>query len=228
MDYNKKPREKWIEQTLANISAGSRILDAGAGELDKKKYCSHLEYVAQDFGQYDGNGDSTGLQTSHWDQSKLDIISDITDIPVESSSFDAVMCIEVLEHLPDPIAALKELHRVLKPEGRIVLTAPFCSLTHFAPFHFSTGFNKYWYQEHLDTLGFEILELESNGNFFHFLHQEVGRVPAITGKYNLAPMNVIEKYAHKIISRYLSKIAPTDQTSDELLCFGYHILAQKK
>jgi len=114
---NQATREAWLERTLASIPAGSRILDAGAGELQYKRFCSHLQYVSQDFGQYDGQGDGIGLQKGSWDQSRLDIVSDITAIPEPDASFDAIMCIEVLEHLPAPVDALRELIRLLKPGG---------------------------------------------------------------------------------------------------------------
>ena len=59
---NLSTREAWLENTLKKIPPGKRILDAGAGELQYKKFCAHLDYVSQDFGQYDGGGDHSGFQ----------------------------------------------------------------------------------------------------------------------------------------------------------------------
>jgi len=53
---NKETRDKFIKETLEKIPKGARILDAGAGELRNKKLCTHLNYVSQDFCQYDGKG----------------------------------------------------------------------------------------------------------------------------------------------------------------------------
>lgn len=50
--------------------------------------------------------------------------ADITMLPFESESFDCVICSEVLEHIPEHEAALKELIRVLKPEGNLVVSVP--------------------------------------------------------------------------------------------------------
>lgn len=227
MISNEAFREQWIEKTLKKIPANSRILDAGAGELSKKKYCKHLQYVSQDFAQYDGKGDGHGLQTSTWDQRQLDIISDITAIPVADDSFDAVMCIEVFEHLPDPLAALREFSRIVRPGGYLILTAPFCSLTHFAPYHFATGFNRYWYEKHLPDYGFKIDEITANGNFFSYMHQELRRTHYITKQYSLPQLNVLEKLANRIIDFYFIRNSVKATRTNELLCFGYQIFAHK-
>ena len=159
MDINLENRESWLRKTLLSISEGSRILDAGAGELKYKEFCKHLRYTSQDFAKYDGMGNSEGLQTGDWDQSKLDIVSDISAIPVPNNSFDAVMCVEVFEHLPEPVLAIKEFMRILKPGGKLILTAPFCSLTHFSPYHYYSGFNIYFFEYHLEKEGFELIEI---------------------------------------------------------------------
>lgn len=114
---NKLNRDLWIEKTLSEIPPDLRILDAGAGELQYKNFCKHLEYVSQDFGQYNGIEDNAGLQTQEWNNKKFDIVSDITHIPVTDSSFDVIMCIEVFEHIPEPISAIKEFGRILSRGG---------------------------------------------------------------------------------------------------------------
>lgn len=224
---NESNRLKWLEDTLQKIPAGARILDAGAGELAQKKYCTHLNYVSQDFGQYDGTGDNKGLQTTKWDNTRLDIVSDITNIPEPDGSFDAIMCIEVFEHIPDPILAIKEFSRLIRPEGFLVITAPFCSFTHFAPYHFYTGFNRYFYETHLKENGFEIIELSENGNYFEFVAQELMRVPFCAEKYAGSKVSFLNKALLMKVVLMLSKLAKKDRGSKEFSNFGLHIFAKK-
>jgi ubiquinone/menaquinone biosynthesis C-methylase UbiE len=114
---NQAARDRWLEDTLLSIPANSRILDAGAGTQQYRRFSKHLNYVSQDFSQYNGQGDGAALQTKEFDYGKLDIISDIASIPEPDSSFDAIMCIEVLEHVPDPLLALREFSRLLRGGG---------------------------------------------------------------------------------------------------------------
>ena len=218
-------REKWLKQKLVELPHGTRILDAGAGELEYKRFCSHLNYVSQDFGKYDGIGDQTGLQMQSWDNTKLDIVSDITKIPEPDNSFDAIMCIEVFEHLPAPIEAIREFSRLLNKNGKLIITAPFCSLTHFAPYHFYSGFNRYFYEKHLTDSGFQIDEIIPNGNFFEYIAQELQcRIP---NSYFSDELTGNEKRSVGHVIKMLERINDLDKNSSELLCFGYHIRAKK-
>jgi Methyltransferase domain len=94
---NTSTRQKWIAEKLSDIPTGQRILDAGAGEQQYKKYCNHLDYVSQDFGEYNPANAPVGLQMEDWNYGKLDIVSDITAIPEPDNSFDVVVCFELLE-----------------------------------------------------------------------------------------------------------------------------------
>ena len=57
-------RHNWVVNQLSSLPSGYKILDAGAGELQYKKYCTHLQYVSQDFNKYDGIGDNRGEENS--------------------------------------------------------------------------------------------------------------------------------------------------------------------
>ena len=120
---NEAFRVGWIEKALQKIPPSLTILDAGAGECQFRKFCGHLKYVAQDFGKYHGDG-TVGLQTQTWDNSRLDVVSDIAHMPMADRSVDAIMCTEVLEHIPDPQAALREFGRLVKPGGYLLVSVP--------------------------------------------------------------------------------------------------------
>ncbi len=220
-------RISWLQKTLANISPGKKILDAGAGELRNKQFCSHLDYVSQDFCQYEGTGDGVALQTGAWDTSRIDIVSDISEIPAPDNSFDIVLCTEVLEHTPDPLATLKELARLTKPQGKMILTAPFCSLTHFAPYHYSTGFSSYWYEKHLDKLGFSLIEISPNGGWFDYIAQELWRLPWIGKSYSSRVLGVTALLFALPVLGVMRLMKINDSGSHELLTFGWHIVACK-
>jgi ubiquinone/menaquinone biosynthesis C-methylase UbiE len=230
---NKSTRDAWIQKALMQIPAGSKILDAGAGELQYKQLCAHLEYVSQDCGQYNGKGDSRGLQTSGWDNAKLDIVSDITSIPVPDASFDVIMCIEVLEHIPKPILAIKEFNRILRGGGTMILTAPVCSLTHFAPYYFYNGYSRYFYERILRESGFEIEELTNNGNWYEYIAQELHRLPYMLNKYSGVKyashrlLSVMIRLALLPLYIVLSWASSRDNGSSELLSFGIHVMARK-
>lgn len=53
---------------------------------------------------------------------RADLHGSIEAIPVEDASFDVVVCLQVLEHVPEPAAAIRELRRVVKPGGRVLLS----------------------------------------------------------------------------------------------------------
>jgi len=225
--HNAAVREKWIEQALQSVPAGDRILDAGAGECQFRRFCQHLNYVSQDLAQYDGSGNDAGLQTGTWDTSAIDIVCDICDVPEPDGSFDAILCTEVLEHLPDATPALKEFSRLLRPGGRLIMTAPFGSLTHFAPYHFATGFNRYYYLHHLERMGFVDIQITENGNFFEYVGQELRRVDQCAQQYTGTSLTKPQRFALKILLSTLEKLSASDNGSKELLNFGLHVMATR-
>jgi len=175
-------RHAWVRARLAELPAGARLLDMGAGEGRYRPDAAHLRYVAQDVAQYDGRGDAQGLQTGGFDFSGLDMVCDLLDIP-EDDPFDALLCAEVIEHVVDPVAALAKAARLIRPGGRLILTAPFASLTHFSPHFHATGFSRYFYEHHLPRLGFVDLSLTPNGDYFAVAAHELGRYRQVRKQY---------------------------------------------
>mgnify|MGYP006099172769 CR=1 FL=1 len=225
---NEATRNNWVASKLSGLPSGLRILDAGAGEQQYKKYCTHLNYISQDFAQYDGVGDNIGLQTGKWDNSNLDIICDIANIPEPDAAFDVILCTEVFEHLPNPVLAIQEFSRLLKSGGQLFITAPFCSLTHFAPYHYSTGFNRYYYEKHFADNGLKAFSVEANGNYFEYVAQELRRIEdvAILNSKKKHP-NLLQRIAIWVVLNMLNKMSRTDCGSSELLHFGCHVHAVK-
>ncbi len=113
--------ETAVESCQKDIRAGSvRILDAGCGE----GFIARMLHTALD------DVDITGLELTE-DALRIAqkmsagiryVQGDITQMPFESGSFDIVLCTEVLEHLENPAAALRELLRVAK--NTLIITVP--------------------------------------------------------------------------------------------------------
>jgi SAM-dependent methyltransferase len=228
---NEAARHAWVRDQLARLPAGWRILDAGAGEQQYRKFCGHLRYVSQDFGQYKPDESphrGTGLQVQGWAYGKLDYVCDITAIPEPDGSFDVILCTEVFEHIPDPPAAVREFARLLRPGGELILTAPFCSLTHFAPYHFATGFSRYWYEHHLPANGFDLAELTPNGNYFEFAAQEVRRLPSVAERFAAGRAGVAFKVLSRLFLLWLGRWSARDRGSSELLAFGWNVRAVRR
>ena len=225
---NQENRDKWVINKLEKIPRGKILLDAGAGEQRYRSYCSHLKYIAQDFGEYIPNEITTGLQSKKWDYTGTDIICDIIKMPMEDKSIDVILCTEVFEHLKNPLLALKEFSRILRQKGILILTAPFCCLTHMAPYFYYNGFSEYWYKECLEDNGFQIKEFARYGNYFQYICQELLRIETMAERY--CGMKLNEKEMDIIIQSMdvMMKLSKGDNGSDETLCFGSMLIAEKQ
>ncbi len=226
VNVNETERNQWLAQTLKSIPSGLRILDAGAGELRNKPLCEHLNYVSQDVCEYEGTGDDQGLQTGSWDTSKIDLVCDIVNVPEQDASFDVILCSEVFEHLPDALKALDEFERLLKSGGKLIITAPFASFVHFAPYHYATGFSRYWYEYHLPLRNFEIDELESNGDWFSYLKQELLRLPSMSRRYG--DWNWPLSYLVTVVGLIYFSSRNKPNLADDVACLGWHCVATKR
>jgi FkbM family methyltransferase len=168
--FNSRTRDAWVTAKAGTVAAGARVLDVGAGTAPYRKLFAHCEYRTHDFAQYEKY--QNGVEGNY---TALDYVSDICQIPVPDASFDVVLCTEVLEHVPRPIEALQEMARIVRPGGRLLITAPLGSGMHQVPYHFYGGYTEYWYREFLAKFGCEVVEVTANHGFFANLAQECCR-----------------------------------------------------
>jgi SAM-dependent methyltransferase len=96
------------------------------------------------------------------------VVGDMEALPFEDESFDAAMVVAALHHVPDPLPALREAHRVLRPGGRIFVFEP-CSLrarrgrprpVAGKPHEFAISAS--WLVRRIEEAGFEIEERRSH------------------------------------------------------------------
>jgi SAM-dependent methyltransferase len=217
-----RTRERWLEKELALLPAGSLILDAGCGGQQYRKYCDHLEYRAQDFGQYtsdisDGFAAKLGGD-SGYQYGALDYTGDIWSIAEQDATFDAILCTEVFEHIPYPVETIIEFARLLKPGGHLILTLPSNCLRHMDPYYFFSGFSNRFLEKFLVESGFRIDGIEAVGDYYSWIATEIARTMknhGIAAKFLLGPA----------LSWYMAKPATT--ASKNTLCMGYHVTATR-
>ncbi len=98
----------------------------------------------------------------------MDLVKDIVyydgkTLPFPDQNFDHVLCVEVLEHVPHSPTFLQEIHRVLKPQGELILTVPWSARVHHIP-HDYYRFTRYGLIVLLSSAGFDHIEIEERGN----------------------------------------------------------------
>lgn len=220
---NQHERDDFVRFQLAKLPEGSRILDAGAGSQRYRDSCRHLRYVAQDFGGYVADEQVTLISPDSaaaraYEYGPIDMVSDIWSMPCGDQEFDAVLCTEVLEHVPYPVSTVQELARVLVDDGKLILTVPSNCLRHFDPFYFTSGFSDRWFETILPEAGLEIIEISPVGDYYRWLGVELARTVrqrgVVAGAFLLPGM------------AYLASQKPTLE-SRATMCMGYHVVARK-
>jgi SAM-dependent methyltransferase len=113
----REPLARWLEAE-GETSAGLRVLDVGCGVKPYLPYfAGAVEYVGVDVA----------------DNPLADLQGAVEDLPVEDASFDVVLCLQVLEHTEDPAQAVRELHRVTRPGGRVLASTHGTQVYHPLP-----------------------------------------------------------------------------------------------
>ena len=162
INYNFLIRKSIFTSIQRNASqlSGS-LLDFGCGTKPYKSLFNKVkEYKGIDF-KIEGRKDN---------YSQVDQFYDGKTIPFPKATFDSVLCTEVLEHVFNIDEVLQEINRVLKLNGKVLITTPFMWEEHEMPYDFArytTPALLFLYQKN----GFKVIDNFKTGNYIEVIFQ---------------------------------------------------------
>ena len=167
-------------------------------------------------------------------QGVVDVFGDGRALPFADGTFDTVLSTEVLEHVIAPAEVLREMARVLKPEGRLLLTVPFVVPLHEMPSDFYR-FTPFSLRSLVQTSGLVVERIEPRGNFAlalgslgsQFLLRSFGArerqsdgsvIPSLWKSVVVFPLAACLQSAFYLVSKF---------TRDDVVTHGYSLVARK-
>jgi ubiquinone/menaquinone biosynthesis C-methylase UbiE len=198
--YSRRRLDEQLARQLPSRGDGVRLLDVGCGTGH------HLAALrARWFSVAGADGSEEMVHRARANNPGVEIArAEVEELPFADGSFEYVLCIEVLRYLPSPVGCLREMARVLKPDGVCLATAtPFLNL------------NGYWLVNRLATL-LPMPRMVRLKQFFttssklrRDLHTAGFSTVDIHGVY-LGPINWVERLAPKALPRVLRAWEPYD------------------
>ncbi|MDD5672573.1 MAG: class I SAM-dependent methyltransferase [Chitinivibrionales bacterium] len=207
--------QQFVRVFKTYVKKGSVVFDIGCST---KPYSALIkEYSSKYIGL-------EHLSTFHLDH-KADIMGTAYSTGLKNESVDTVFSAAVLEHLEEPSLAIKEMNRILKPEGILILSAPFIWHVHEAPRDFYR-YAKDGFEHLLKSNGFEVLEIKALAGFwvtfFVLLLYYVGRFNrGIIKFFPIIPAFIL---LIQIIAFVLNKIDP----KSDIWTWAYVAVGRKK
>lgn len=190
------------------------LIDIGCG------YSPYREKIMKIVDSYDG-----------YDRKKYNdyvtILGDIQELNIKiKNSYDCALCLEVLEHLPNPGKAIGKISEILKVDGYIIISVPLFNQVHEEPYDFYR-FTKYGISELLSTNGFKVINIIKKAGFYSFIGHQIS-IFLNSLFWSIPIINLLVLYFLYVIvvlpSYWLDKF--TDKNAK--FAQGYAVIAQKK
>ncbi len=141
---------------IARIPPKSLVLDVGGAKRLKRGLFNIAEYDLQP------------VYVNLYTDKGTDVQADAAVLPFADECFDAAICSELLEHVPEPLRVLEEIHRIPRPAGILLLCFPFLYPIHGDPSDYGR-YTHHFCRTHLPRIGFSLLEVEQHGNYWSVL-----------------------------------------------------------
>lgn len=205
------PIYRFVAEQARLLPRGANVLDVGAGEAPYRELFDEQQYVTLD-----------REDTPH--SGEVDLYGDAESIPVEDASFDAVLCTQVLEHVPRPEDALREFSRVLDAGGILIATVPFLWEEHETPFDYYR-YTRYGIEHLARSAGFTEVEVRPRTDCFTALAQLLQNVGWAMGSApdGMDPLRQQARDALNQMSQAVAALAPLDVNM--ILPLGFSVKA---
>lgn len=153
-------RHWWFRARLAVVRAmlrryvptGGKGLDCSCGTgMTLRRLPAYVQAGADLSSLALGHGKSSGLQRL--------MRADLTHVPLSDGALDLVTCLDTLEHIDDDVAALAEIHRILKPGGHGLFTVPahpFLFSAHDRALHHVRRYRRAEFKQKILAAGFKL------------------------------------------------------------------------
>lgn len=144
---------------------------------------------------------------------------------VPDGVYDSAICIEVLEHVPEPAKAVATIARILKPGGTVVITVPHLSRLHDVP-HDYYRYTEYGLRYLLAQAGLEVVSLQAKGGLLTFLAHQLSTV-LLAVAWSIGPLKgailALNRWMLALGAFYLDRVLGIDRTFPQ----GYIVVARK-
>lgn len=169
-----------------------RVLDIGCGD---RRYETLL--TGRDVSYIGLELPSNNRQAFVRDTARAECWGSALNLPFKNDAFETIVCFQVLEHLPDPQQAVKEMSEAIQPNGIVVCTAPQMYHEHAVP-HDYFRFTQYGLKHLFERQGFVTVDVLPCGGFFARIGQKISyalrcrnRLLFVVGRIIAIPLHIV-------------------------------------
>ncbi|MCB9169396.1 MAG: methyltransferase domain-containing protein [Flavobacteriales bacterium] len=135
------------------LHARGRLIDLGCGKVPL--YGTYAPFIAENI--------CVDWEHSAHRNEFLDATVDLNaPLPFQPGEFDTIILSDVLEHIKDPALLWREMARILRPGGKLLMNVPFYYWLHEEPYDYFR-YTKYALRTMAEDAGFEVIALQAMG-----------------------------------------------------------------
>ena len=175
----RKSNWKFLNGIVSTLPAEARILDVGAGHGDFADIFTGRKYYSLDIVPY----------------AEVDLVADLgSENPFKNEVFDAVVLMNVLEHVYECRKLLKSISRVVAKGGQVIFTVPFLLKVHQAPFDFAR-YTPYFIEKMAEEAGMQVESLQGYYDPQYLLNESLGNA----WQYSIDSQPKAQQFAAKVL-----------------------------